>query len=175
MFEGWDNFYLLIGGAAGGLIGLLFIVVTLLGGGQGALKLRAASIYMTPNVAHLAMLLTLSALAAAPRLTDPVRAAIVIAGAVACMAFTGRALLMLGAGAIKAAHWSDWWGYGVVPFVACLGLAVSAAAAWTTPEWAARGIAGSMIAMLLLAVRNAWDLVTWITAKGDSLTDGDKT
>jgi hypothetical protein len=27
-----------------------------------------------------------------------------------------------------------------------------------------------MVAMLLLAVRNAWDLVTWITAKGDQLT-----
>jgi hypothetical protein len=174
MFEGWDNFYLLIGGAAGGLIGLLFIVVTLMGGGQGALKLRAASIYMTPNVAHLAMLLTLSALAAAPRLADPARAILVIACAIACLAFTGRALLMLGAGAVKASHWSDWWGYGVFPFLACLGLGGSAAAAWVAPEWAARGIAASMIAMLLLAVRNAWDLVTWITAKGDSLTANDK-
>jgi hypothetical protein len=170
MFEGWDNFYLLIGGAAGGLIGLLFIVVTLLGGGDGSLKLRAASVYMTPNVAHLAMLLTLSALAAAPRLTDPARAVIVIAGAIACMAFNGRALFMLGAGAINPSHWSDLWGYGVAPFVAALALAGSAATAWTSPEWAARGIALSMIAMLLLAVRNAWDLVTWITAKGNELT-----
>src|ERR1700744_3590668 len=116
MFEGWDNFYLLIGGAAGGLIGLLFIVMTLLGGGDSSLKLRAASVYMTPSVAHLAMLLTLSALASAPRLTDPARAAIIIAGAAACMAFNVRGLFMLSAGTIKASHWSDLWGYGVAPF-----------------------------------------------------------
>jgi len=169
MFEGWDNFYLLIGGAAGGLIGLLFIVVTLLSGGEGALKLRAASIYMTPNVAHLAMLLVLSAMTAAPRLSITAQAVLVIIGALACMAFNGRALIMLGVGVFKPSHWSDLWAYGVAPFVACIGLAGAAGSAWSAPEWAARGIAASMIAMLLLAVRNAWDLVTWITAKGDEL------
>ena len=29
MFEGWDNFYLVTGGAAGALIGLMFVVATL--------------------------------------------------------------------------------------------------------------------------------------------------
>ena len=32
------------------------------------------------------------------------------------------------------------------------------------PVWAARGIAAGVVALLLIAIRNAWDLVTWITA-----------
>jgi hypothetical protein len=169
MFQGWANFYLLIGGAAGGLIGLLFIVITLIRGGETGLKLSGASVFMTPTVAHLAMVLTLSALATAPRMTPEASGALFIAGAVACMGFTGRALFMLAAGSVKSTHWSDIWGYGAAPFAASVALAVSAAAAWFAPEWGARGIAVSVVAILLIAVRNAWDLVTWITSKGGAL------
>jgi hypothetical protein len=169
MFAGWDEFYLLIGGAAGGLIGLLFIVVTLIRGGETGLKLRGASVFMTPTVAHLAMVLTLSALATAPKLSTPATGALFLLGAAVGLVFTGRALLMLAMGSVKATHWSDLWGYGVAPFAASLVLAVSASAAWFAPDWAARGIAASVVAMLLIAIRNAWDLVTWISARGGVL------
>lgn len=169
MFENWESFYLLVGGAAGALIGLLFIVVTLMRGGDSGQRLRAASVFMTPTVANLAMVLLLSAMATAPNI--PMADAGVIFGACAltCLGFTGRALLMLANGSIKTSHWSDLWGYGVAPFAACTGLAVSCAAIWFAPGWAARGIAASVMVMLLIAIRNAWDLVTWITAKGDEL------
>lgn len=169
MFEGWDSFYLLIGGAAGGLIGLLFIVVTLIRGDDTGSKLRGASVFMTPTVAHLAMVLTLSALAAAPRIQTTVAGAIFCACALICLGFTGRALLMLLTGSVQATHWSDIWGYGVAPFAACLALAASAASLWFAPGWAAPGIAFSVVAILLIAIRNAWDLVTWITAKGGDM------
>jgi len=169
MFEGWDSFYLLIGGAAGALIGLLFIVVTLMRGGDAATQLRAAGVFMTPTVAHLAMVLLLSAVATAPHIPAAAAAMIVEAFALGCLAFAGRALLMLGSKAIKAAHWSDIWAYGAAPFAACLALAISAAAVWLSPVWAARGIAASLMGLLLIAIRNAWDLVTWISAKGDQL------
>lgn len=167
MFEHWDSFFLLIGGAAGGLIGLLFIVVTLIRGGDTGLKLRGASVYMTPTVAHLAGVLMLSALATAPGLSNSVAGVLYGVGATACLIFTGRALAMLVTGSIRSTHWSDTWGYGAAPFAASLALAVSAAAIWFAPNWAARGIAASVVAMLLIAIRNAWDLVTWISAKGD--------
>ena len=32
MFEGWDSFYLLVGGGAGALIGTMFVVATLTAG-----------------------------------------------------------------------------------------------------------------------------------------------
>jgi len=169
MFDHWDSFFLLIGGAAGALIGLLFIVVTLIRGGDSGARLRGASVYMTPTVAHLAIVLTVSALATAPG--SPISAAGVIFGACAlvCLGFSTRSLAMLATGAMKAAHWSDLWAYGVAPFAVSMALLASTTAIWFAPDLAARGIAASLIATLLMAIRNAWDLVTWITAKGDSL------
>lgn len=168
MFRGWENFYLLIGGAAGALIGLLFIVITLIRGGAAGLQLRAAAAYMTPTVAHLTIVLVMSATATAPHLTPPAAGAVFLAGALTCLGFTGRALFMLAGGGINASHWSDVWGYGVAPFAAAAALAGSALALWSAVDWAAPAIAASLVGMLLIAVRNAWDLVTWISAKGPS-------
>src|SRR5579862_8035420 len=138
MFEGWDSFYLLIGGAAGGLIGLLFIVVTLIRGGDVGSKLRGASVFMTPTVAHLAMVLTLSAAATAPGLSAAEAGGVFGVCALACLLFTGRALIMLITESVKSTHWSDVWGYGAAPFAASVALAASAAAVALNWPWAAR-------------------------------------
>src|SRR5258708_38000137 len=79
MFEGWDSFYLLIGGAAGALIGLLFVVATLTGNVGREKAMHGAAIYMTPTVFHFAVVLVTSALTAVPQL--PQRAAAVAVGA----------------------------------------------------------------------------------------------
>ncbi len=46
MFSGWDNFYLLVGSAAGALIGLLFIVVTLTANMDARMRPRGAKVYL---------------------------------------------------------------------------------------------------------------------------------
>ena len=178
MFEHWDNFYLLIGGAAGSLIGLLFIVATLNRGRRDAdSALRGASVFMTPIVQHLAVVLVISALAAVPDLSAEGAALIVGAGALVALVSAGAVIWHLQiAKSLQAAHWSDVWWYGIAAFVADLALAGSAAAAWLgTPAWAARGVAVSLVAILLIAIRNAWDLVTWITAKGPGMSSEDET
>jgi hypothetical protein len=163
MFNHWDSFYLLVGGAAGALIGLLFIVMTLIRGGDADRRLRGAAIFMTPTVVHLSMVLVLSALATAPGLKDHTTGLIFGACALACLGFTGRALFMLTRRSVQTTHWTDLWAYGVAPFSASLALGLSTAAIWIAPEWAALGVAASVIAMLLIAIRNAWDLVTWLS------------
>jgi hypothetical protein len=124
---------------------------------------------MTPTVAHLSMVLALSALATAPGIPMFEAGWVFGACALVCLGFTGRALLMFVTGGIKAAHWTDLWAYGIAPFAVCLLLAASVGAVWLSPAWAPRGIAASLIFLLLLAIRNAWDLVTWITARGDTI------
>jgi hypothetical protein len=77
---------------------------------------------------------------------------------------------MLAMRAVTPTHWSDLWAYGIAPVAASLALSASVAAIWIAPHWAARGVAASVVAMLLIAIRNAWDLVTWITAKGGDVS-----
>ena len=68
-----------------------------------------------------------------------------------------------------APHWSDLWTYGVTPAALHLGLCAAAVAVWARAPWAADALAAALLAILVLAIRNAWDLVTWIApmAKSD--------
>jgi len=175
MFEHWDNFYLLIGGAAGSLIGLLFIVATITRGAQDPdSALRGASVYLSPVVLQLGMVLVVSALTAVPDASPAVCSVIVALCALAGLAASGRVMFHLKIGKLfRSAHWTDFWWYGAAAFVADLLLAGSAAAVWlASPGAAAHGVALSLVLILLLAIRNAWDLVTWITAKGPGAQSG---
>src|SRR5438270_721199 len=72
MFEGWENYYLMIGSSAGALIGLMFVVVTLTAGRDRAELERGKHLYTSPIVWHLAVILTLSGAAAVPKMSTKI-------------------------------------------------------------------------------------------------------
>jgi hypothetical protein len=168
LFQGWDGFFLLIGGASGALIGLLFVVTSLTTGLERQSRLRGASLYVSPVVFHFAVVLVVSGVALAPRL--PALQASAVVGLCALVGAVHLAYVAWGIAAGRAPtqpHWSDLWCYGVAPLVVYLGLAGAAAAAAQARPWAPEAVAGAALALLLLAIRNAWDLVTWLTPTAD--------
>lgn len=164
MFEGWDNYFVLTGTAAGGLIGLLFVVVTLTAGFERSRALRGSEIYMTPNLVHFAVVLVASALVLAPRVPARVMALILAGAALAGLSNAVRTCLgiMDFAQNGNPPHWSDLPLYGVAPGVLYLILLVVAAAIWLQASFAAAAMAVFVIVLMLLAIRNAWDLITWM-------------
>jgi hypothetical protein len=64
-------------------------------------------------------------------------------------------------------HWTDVWFYGVVPGAIYLVLAIVALAFWKDLPWAPQGVAAVNTAALLAAIRNEWDLITWIAPRND--------
>ncbi|HUO23932.1 MAG TPA: hypothetical protein VMU59_15565 [Caulobacteraceae bacterium] len=163
MFEGWDNFYLLIGGAAGSLIGLLFIVATLFSGRDRTRMLRAAAVYTTPTVFNLSVVLVLSAMALAPGLKSGfVGAALAAAGLIGLAHGVTVIWRFRWLNANEKPHWSDAWCYCAGPVAAHVGLLSCAALAWFDAHAAPLALAVVLMIMLLLAIRNAWDLVTWM-------------
>jgi hypothetical protein len=163
MFEGWENYYLMVGSAAGALIGLMFVVVTLTAGrGRSELDL-GKRFYTSPIVWHLAVILTLSGIAAIPHLTArPFGVAIGAA-----------ALLGLGIGlrsAIGIARWPsapdsiwfDMFWYGVAPTIAYVGLAVAAVGVFEGRPWGEIAVALDLMALLLVSIHAEWDLVTYL-------------
>ncbi len=68
MFEGWDNYYIIVGPSAGALIGLMFVVVTLTADSEPRGMERGSAVYITPIVFHFAVVLVLSAMTAVPGL-----------------------------------------------------------------------------------------------------------
>src|SRR5215813_8063200 len=65
--SGWENFYVIVGSSAGALIGLQFVVITLIAD-MPAVRGQplAGAAFGTPTVIHFAAVLLLSALVSAP-------------------------------------------------------------------------------------------------------------
>jgi hypothetical protein len=164
VFHGWDSYYFMVGSAGAGLIGLFFVVVTLTQGFDRDRALRGASLYMTPSLIHFAVVLSMSAVAVAPGLPIPATAGLFAAVALvglgnAVWATIGIAFRRLGP---EAPHWSDVWLYGVAPSAIYTGLLIAAVGLSEELAWAAYATAALLLALLLIGVRNAWDLITWM-------------
>src|ERR1700720_3985891 len=71
MFRDWANYYLLIGSAAGALIGLMFVVTTLTAGLDASRVSRGAKVYITPVVFHFSVVLIVSAISAVLKIPLP--------------------------------------------------------------------------------------------------------
>ena len=64
-------------------------------------------------------------------------------------------------------HWTDVWYYGAVPLALYVALAGVAVAFWLGCSDAPYGVAVVIIGLLLLSVRDEYDLVTWLAPKRD--------
>jgi len=164
MFRGWDNFYLMMGSAAGGLIGLLFVVVTLTAGLDRPQSSRGSSLYLTPTALNFGLVLSICAVAVAPPLAA-IETSVMI-GLIALGGLVGSLRPILGIPRPPpgqgAPHWSDVWMYGATPALIYLGLLAAAIAVWAGAAWAAHVMAGLLLILLLVSIRNAWDLMTFI-------------
>jgi hypothetical protein len=65
-------------------------------------------------------------------------------------------------------HWSDFWGYGAAPAAAYVLLEAAAYGLWRAAAWAPYLLAAVMLVLLLVAIRNAWDLLTWMAPGRDA-------
>ena len=168
MFEGWGEFYLLAGSAAAVLIGLIFVVVTLMQDRPRSSVLAGSRLYMGPIVLNVSFVLVLSAAALTPGITPAQIAVVCIVVAIwgflrGIQSITG----ISGLGGDDKPHWSDVWCYGVIPAV--LHLCLAAVAVAFRGEWpgAGLGLAAVVTGILLISIRNEWDLVTWLAPRPD--------
>ena len=75
VFEGWSEFFLMAGGAAAVLIGLIFVVISLMQDRSRSSVLAGSRLYMGPIVLGVSFVLAFSAAALTPGI-DPGFAAI---------------------------------------------------------------------------------------------------
>lgn len=164
MFDTWHDFFLLTGPASSSLLGLLFVVMTLTSGYDQQTAGTGTRIYTTPTVFHLVVVVALSGGALAPQIpTVPYGTAVIIAAVIGLFycGFVGREIRR---GHVPG-HWLDFWFYGVlvaVVYAALLGAGILVVRGAEAAPWA---LAGGVLALLLAAVHNAWDLVTWIAPR----------
>jgi hypothetical protein len=171
MFEGWENYYLMVGPSAAALIGLMFVVITLTAGRERDELERGKHFYTSPIVWHLGVVLVLSGAASAPSITPRLFG----------VASGGFALLGIGLGVrstlgiaraqlVPDDNLFDVCWYGIAPALAYVGLGIAAVAVLIGAGWAASAVAAALMALLLISIHAEWDLVTFLAplASGSS-------
>jgi hypothetical protein len=163
MFEGWENYYLMVGSSAGALIGLMFVVVTLTAGRDRAEVERGKHLYTSPIVWHLGVILTLSGAAAVPGITAAHFGLATLGLAVLGLGWGIRSALGIWRrpGAPDASGFDMFW-YGVAPAIVYIGLGIAGLGLLTEKPWGTNAVAGGLMALLLVSIHAEWDLVTYL-------------
>lgn len=162
MLAAWETFYLMIGTCAGALVGVMFIVATLGAEIEAAEVVRGTIIYQSPTVFHLSVVMAVSALALVPEhLIGLVAGIVTLAG----VAGIGYAALTIRRTHEKydfyTATASDRLFFGYLPLLSYIVMTAAGLAVFWLPEFAEETIAAATLVLLLVSIRNAWDVATF--------------
>ena len=160
----WQNYYVIIGSSAGALVGLQFVVLTLIsesGVMRGSSETLAA--FGSPNVVHFSAALLLSAVASAPwGDAGPAGVAILligVSGLVYSIAVLRRARRQRDYRPVL----EDWIWHAALPIVAYAALVLAGSLLAHDPTGASFMCGGSALLLVFIGIHNAWDTVTYIT------------
>lgn len=158
----WGNFYVIVGSSGAALIGVQFVVITLIAGMRRRAEADSISAFATPTVVHLAGAFLISAIMSVPWAS--------LFPASVALAVAGLCGLAYGAIVIHRARrqtgyrpvWEDWLWHATFPCGAYVALALAALFLSTATQPAMSVIAAAALGLLLIGIHNAWDSVTHI-------------
>jgi hypothetical protein len=166
VFHEWADFYIIVAPSAAALIGLMFVVVTLTADFKNPQVARGGIVYVTPIVFHFAIVLLIGAVSAVPAIPPFIVGAILAACAAFGMIYSVATVFRLhnlrhdAAWRLPSPDFSDLFFYGYFPLLTYGGLGSAAAFTWIDPRNGAYVIAAVLLVVLLIGIRNAWDLAT---------------
>jgi hypothetical protein len=164
----WENFYIVIGGAAGALIGLQFVVLTLTADRPSLRSEEGGAAFSTPTVVHFCTALFIAALLSVPWRTAHVpRLVLGVIGA----AGLGYGILIVRHMLIQRAYKPvliDWVSNVAAPVFSYGLFLVAAITAEAHSHEAYIGIAGASLLLLFIGIYNSWDAITYHALSGRS-------
>jgi hypothetical protein len=160
--DGWENFYVIVGSSAGALIGLQFVVMTLIAEVPAVRgEAQAGQAFATPNVVHFGVVLLLSAMVSAPWQGLSIIAAlwgvIGLLGIAYVLVVTGR---MVSQTAYRPVF-EDWLFHVLLPLAAYGMLVISAVLAYFFARPALFVLGTAVLLLLFIGIHNAWDTVVY--------------
>ena len=158
----WESFYVIVGSSAGALIGLQFVVLTLLAD-RGPKRHDAHEAFGSPNVVHFCAALLISAITSAPwHTTTPVGVVMTTCG-LAGVIYSGIVLRRARRQNEYQPVAEDWAWHVVLPAIAYFALLAGGVCALGQSGHALFVIAFSALLLVIVGIHNAWDTVTYVT------------
>jgi hypothetical protein len=158
----WENFYVIVGSSAGALIGLQFVVITLIADipairdGE-----RANSAFATPTIVHFEAVLLLAAIISIP--WYGITAAAISWGVLGLVGVTYEIIVArrMRAQTAYSPEFEDRLFHVLLPFAAYIISAASAFAARSHERGALFAVAAAALLLLFVGIHNSWDAVTY--------------
>jgi hypothetical protein len=157
----WSNFYVIVGSSAGALIGLQFVVLTLIANRPSHGSEEAGAAFGSPTVVHFGVVLFLAALLNAPLSTITIAAVIW-----AILGFGGvlYSLLVINRMRSQTAYrpvFEDWMFHVALPLAAYAVLAACCFVARSHTRQSLFGVGAAVLLLLFSGIHNAWDNIAY--------------
>jgi hypothetical protein len=161
----WESFYVIVGAAAGALIGLQFVVMTLIAERPHKRAAEAGGAFATPTVVHFSAAFFLSALVSAP--WHAIHTVAVLWGLTGLI---GATYIIIVARRMRTQRayrpeLEDWIFHVLLPLVAYGVLAFSALAAPSNEHEALFGVGAAALLLVFIGIHNAWDAVAYLVRR----------
>ena len=152
---------MIVGSSAGALIGLQFVVMTLIADKQVATSQALGSAFGTPNIIHFSAALLLSAIVSAPW-----HGIVAVAAVLGLVGLSGLMYALIVARRLRTQTeykpvFEDWLFNVLLPVAAYVTLTVSAFAAPSHVHEVFFGIGAAALLLLFIGIHNAWDGVAY--------------
>jgi hypothetical protein len=161
LLAGWDNFYIITGGAAGGLTGLTFVVITLADDTRRVARLGVKA-FVSPTIVHFGAVIALAAY-----LTMPKHTVVTLSLGLGVVGLAGLIYIATIAAAIHRMKTDyvpvleDWIWNVILPGL-CFGALLSIALLFSTrPKQCLYGVAAVIMLLMIVGIHNAWDIAVW--------------
>jgi hypothetical protein len=159
----WGSFYVIIGSAAAGLTGLMFVVITLGAEAQTVGNENGLRAFVTPTVVHFCIALVVAVYMSSPGQT--VMSIGIGNGILGVVGLLYVADAMRAAGGLREYQpvGSDWLWHGGCPILAyTIFLVVAVVICTGHVAGGLKLLAADTMFILLTAIHNAWDAATWV-------------
>jgi len=153
----WHEFYILLGTAGATLLALLFVAVSLGTGFLSSKDQQGTRTFMSPVVIHFTSVFFLSAVCLVPS-HGPVFFAVLIAGTAVVGVAVSIVISVWVVRTEMTQYLPDYLAYGLLPVGAYLALLVASIMIYLGRDYALEVLAGGLLLLAIVNVRNAWDL-----------------
>lgn len=157
----WDSFYVIVGSAAGALIGLQFVVMTLIAVRPPRRGAEANPVFGTPTIVHFGFALFLSALVQVPWHRVEIAATIWALMGLGGVGYVAVVTWRMHKQTVYEPVFEDRLFHVILPLMAYAVLALSSVAAVFHTYEGLFGIAAATLLLLLVGIHNAWDAVAY--------------
>jgi hypothetical protein len=172
----WQNFWVILGSAAGALTGLQFIVLTLIRSIPGISRdPTAGSVFSTPAVLYFCTVLGFSGVFAIPWPSPFTPLLLAGLAGVAGFVYTATLSVRLQRQPSYQPVWEDWVFRLLLPLALYAALASSAFLRHTHTTGALQTVALSSLGLLFTGIHHAWDNVLYLVFLGHNGEGGSKT